>query len=1082
MPKEPRFDSRLALNRWMLTRIGAASFKDLAQLLKPPVYEGQIAEQNQTRFCSVLEGRYGRFLKLPDNKGLAEYDDNITRHWRRITEERNRSGDSLQLKYFQYLALLFTEIYLDYYYMVGARGLHRELNAHLRNTPGLELPQFKESELNKVAFWMATGSGKTLLMHVNILQHLHYAQERKGWKPNNIILVTPNEGLSRQHLEEFALSGLHARLFSPDRQGGSDTAIEVLDIHKLQPDEARRSSTGKRVPAAAFEGKNLVLVDEGHRGASGSSGNGVWLQKRNQLCAQGFSFEYSATFGQAVGASPNRELKQTYAKCILFNYSYHYFHGDGYGKDYRILNLPRAATGNEETVAYRQYITACLLNFYQQLCLYRDHQEALRPFRLTMPLMVFVGGSVNAVRNKGKRKVSDVLEVLLKLADFAKESEQSVEDIRRLLRHETDLEDQGGRPLFRDAFPYLVETGRQPQAIYRDMLKQLFHAKAGPTLHVDHLRGAGDEIGLRMGEGSPYFGVINVQDTTKLCKLCRENAAEELRVVEKDIAAPLFPRINHDDSPVRMLIGSRKFSEGWSSWRVSTMGLMNIGRTEGPQIIQLFGRGVRLQGKKFSLMRSSEYDKHWGRQAEDTRAPAHVRELETLDIFGVQADYMESFKDYLEKEGVDRDREPRMFTLPVVNRLSAQKLKKLKILRPKEGTLYQRKVARCLLNGDLPADLFKPPIELDLRPRVQSAESGAAREGEDEEEALRAPPGLSEQHLCFLDFQHIHARLREFCRDRGWHNFYFLRQDLRDLLQPRGYGENWYRLWIPGEELELNSMAQVRRWQEIAIALLKKYMERVYRYRQGEYERGHLEYQELTEEDPNFFEEYELQVQRSQDSLIQELEQIGDEIRSGSLKGAALLHRLDGGIPPTRLLNPQSPQHLYAPLLHSTDSNLVSIRPVSLETGSEKDFVDKLREHCGKQEVQEALAGKEIYLLRNQSRGRGVGFFEASNFYPDFILWVLDGNRQRIAFIDPKGIQHLRRDDPKVRLHQTIKGVQEQLGDPSVILDSFILSNTSIAEADLLPAKATKADYDALHIFFQEESSHITDMFAKLLG
>ena len=57
-----------------------------------------------------------------------------------------------------------------------------------------------------------------------------------------------------------------------------------------------------------------------------------------------------------------------------------------------------------------------------------------------------------------------------------------------------------------------------------------------------------------------------------------------------------------------VLIGSKKFTEGWSSWRVSTMGLMNVGQGEGAQIIQLFGRGVRLKGHCMSLKRSGKID------------------------------------------------------------------------------------------------------------------------------------------------------------------------------------------------------------------------------------------------------------------------------------------------------------------------------------------------------------------------------------------------------------------------------------------------------------------------------------------
>ena len=83
--------------------------------------------------------------------------------------------------------------------------------------------------------------------------------------------------------------------------------IEIIDIHKLREDMGE-----KTVAIDAFEGKNLVLVDEGHRGASGKE-TGWWMQARNRLCEHGFSFEYSAMFGQAMKASGNRKLEQDYA-------------------------------------------------------------------------------------------------------------------------------------------------------------------------------------------------------------------------------------------------------------------------------------------------------------------------------------------------------------------------------------------------------------------------------------------------------------------------------------------------------------------------------------------------------------------------------------------------------------------------------------------------------------------------------------------------------------------------------------------------------------------------------------------------
>lgn len=71
-----------------------------------------------------------------------------------------------------------------------------------------QLPVYEPDDLRKLAFWNATGSGKTLLMHVNILQYQHYLRLYGREKElNRIILLTPNEGLSKQHLQEFTFQG-----------------------------------------------------------------------------------------------------------------------------------------------------------------------------------------------------------------------------------------------------------------------------------------------------------------------------------------------------------------------------------------------------------------------------------------------------------------------------------------------------------------------------------------------------------------------------------------------------------------------------------------------------------------------------------------------------------------------------------------------------------------------------------------------------------------------------------------------------------------------------------------------------------
>src|SRR5439155_17918214 len=129
-------------------------------------------------------------------------------------------------------------------------------------------------------------------------------------------------------------------------------------------------------------------------------------------------------------------------------------------------------------------------------------------------------------------------------------------------------------------------------------------------------------------------------------------------------------------------------------------------------------------------------------------------------------------------------------------------------------------------------------------------------------------------------------------------------------------------------------------------------------------------------------------------------------------------------------------QHLYEPLLY-LDQNIVEISPVPLNKG-ERQFVEDLKafhDNAGG-----FFADKELYLLRNLSKGRGVGFFEAGNFHPDFILWLLVGGRQHVIFVDPKSIRHLGATDAKVQFFQTIKEIETRLGDSNVNLHSFIVS------------------------------------------
>src|SRR5206468_4812085 len=159
----------------------------------------------------------------------------------------------------------------------------------------------------------------------------------------------------------------------------------------------------------------------------------------------------------------------------------------------------------------------------------------------------------------------------------------------------------------------------------------------------------------------------------KLVKLCEEKG---LNVADREFSGSLFHELDQPHSTINVLIGSKKFTEGWSSWRVSTMGLMNVGRGEGAQIIQLFGRGVRLKGYGMSLKRSAR-----ATLPEGLDRPKNIETLETLHIFGIRADYMAQFRDFLEEEGLRTNDARIEFILPIRKNLGSRPLKTIRLKR-----------------------------------------------------------------------------------------------------------------------------------------------------------------------------------------------------------------------------------------------------------------------------------------------------------------------------------------------------------------------------------------------------------------
>lgn len=1058
--------------------------------LKRQLGEG-LAEGYDANGRSYLAARLAeRYRGAPAD--LWTYDDNIRRHLAAINAARPQD-EQIVLKYFQHLALFYTEHVLHRFYTQRADFL-AELNTLVaaRNAnerrAAWHFAPYSDADLSKLAFWMATGSGKTLLLHLNYHQILHYSARAKAAPFDNILLITPNAGLSQQHLREFELSGIPAVSF----RSGQDAAagvVQVIEITKFT-EGAKGPQT---VAVSEFEGNNLIFVDEGHRGASGD----VWVNYRDKLAKNGFTFEYSATFGEALNkgsGAADVQTRRAYGKAIVFDYSYRYFYRDGYGKDYTLVNLPRGyKPGQQDTL-----LLANLLTFCQQIGLFLDEPGLMRTYNIERPLLMFVGHTVQTgkkrseITGEDRQTLSDVLDIVRFLHRVAAEPDWAKQTIAHIFRGTANLTDATGRDLFANSFPYLPTGVNAAADTYALLLDRIFHAPASGPLHLARLRNAPGEISLRIGTAEFPFGVINIGDDSNFVAMAQEANLGLVIENEDALRTSLFEKINRTDSTINILVGAKKFTEGWSSWRVSGMGLLNVGRSEGSEVIQMFGRGVRLLGYARTLKRSSVLE---------GSHPSTVPLLEKLNIFSINGDYLAQFRASLDREGIPHDIEEihvpvqfNFFDAPAQLAGTAQ-APPLYVVRLQNGADFSRSGGFSLEpDGNARA-------EIDLRVRLQVESSQAAAGG-----AVRTsdtPLVISEGLLDLLDWDAIMLDLLVWRRQRGFVNMAFDRATLRELLKVDANGRDtpYYLLHGPASLVDPKSYAQLGELQVVVLAILRKYAERYYHLRQRAWESRRLEYRVLDRSDPNLqlvlHEDrsgYLVKISRDRTYLI--------NLVSGLVKEANALYAQDAPSLPDAPRNPPPPKlpslvfdrHLYQPLLahgfYSAGAGSFEEMPdiVSVPTGlnrGEARFVVQLRAALQDPTVAARLGNRQIYLLRNLSRARGIGFFAgdsaASTFYPDFILWVISGTTQKIVFIDPKGLHNLEPRDfsnYKVRLFKELRNSLSDIAMPEgwqIELDSYLISDKGYDDVrrgfgGLAPGDG-REKFDENHILFPDRAA-----------
>jgi superfamily II DNA or RNA helicase len=1011
------FEKYLVLNKYFLWLFGEKDNRGLLRYLKS-VEEGE--RDGLTNFAINLMTKEG--VRLPKDE-LKRDDQNIQEYLRKINQSR---PERIRLKYFQYLAVLFTEIFLDRLknqkeaFLGELNNFVNGLDERVKRTVG----EFSEEDLKKLAFWMATGSGKTLIMHINYLQFLRY----KPFEPDNILLITPNEGLSKQHYEEMQKSGIPCKLYSESGSSSGQREHEVLIIEITKLAENTRGR-GRSIHISAFEGKNLIFVDEGHKGKR--SEEKKWAKLRDKLIEKGFAFEYSATFGQILD---KEDILKEYAKAIIFDYSYKHFYLDGYGKDFWVLNIKNSKIDDFTEMAF----CANLLDFYQQLLVYEEKRDLAKEYNIEKPLWIFVGSTVS-----GKNIDSDIVKVL----DLTRNSlnrDWLKERIDKILNGE--FKNEQGEDIFRHKFERL-RNGFDLEDLY----EKVFNGRG--KLRILEIKRTEGEFGLRLGENA-YFGVVNIGDVSAFKKLLKEKGFE----IEQDaISDSLFDSIKRENSTINILIGSKKFIEGWDTWRVSCMGLLNIGKGEGPQIIQLFGRGVRLKGKNLSLKRSGNPE---------------ISTLETLNIYGISADYIGKFLSAIKKEEVEFEE----IKVPV-RVLNREIWKDFPYPTKDESKRFEReRVLHLRVDKTISASMNLVPsmavyIAQEQREDVQSSEV---------ETQIVSKNIADLVNIELFDWTRIYTELLEFKKERGYLNLSFDLEALKEILKER------CKVIVPND-FEVKDLKDLKNLENIAISLLKSYIDKFYKREKGRFEKDIITYKPAGKQLSLFrlasdkVEYYTLTVPANESKLIEKLKRLVEDMN------ALLDEQKEKDILPRIVID----NSVFVPLLLEEGGILkredVSISPPGLNEG-EKKFLEGLRDYLNKN--RKLLDDYHIVLLRNEAR-EGVGFMlDWGEFYPDFILWIREkeGNRMDIVFIEPKGLKMLGDvlNNEKVRflsegLKETFK---KQYENWQIEVKGFILSTTPYEELRRGQASGkskSKEEYEEKNILFLEDRDWAEKLFKRVL-
>lgn len=809
--------------------------------------------------------------------------------------------------------------------------------------------------INRMGFWMATGSGKTLVI-VKLLQILWRLMGLDLIPRRDVLVLTHREDLLdqlRDHVTDYNTGGnaplLRLRQLreypEAKREHPSLLGRQELTVFFYRSDNLSDVQKERIVDFRNYEngGQWYVLLDEAHKGDKEDS-------KRqhiyNILSRNGFLFNFSATF-----TDPRDRLTAAYE----FNLAS--FIAGGYGKHVSLLRQENRAFRDREDFTDEEKQRIVLQSLLMLTYVAKARAQLCTAAGATLyhrPLLLALVNSVNTEEADLKLFFRELARI-----GAGEVSTQAFTAAKAALRAEL----AAGPEFLYEGEKFAFNAALFERLTRTDLYRHVFNAERRGAMEVLVRPSNDKELAFKLKSTSEPFALIKIGDSTPW----RKGELAGYEVVKGFEDEGFFARLNDPDSTVNLLMGSRSFYEGWDSNRPNVITFINIGTGEDAQkfVLQSVGRGVRIEprgGKRrrlLSLHNAGEVD-----DATFAAARPFLHAVESLFIFGTKRAALETILAGLETERVQEAGQPlaldvnpaaqtapHPILIPVFRRLDGQLLVEQRQPRKFELDPRERK-----LLGDYVAYLGDDRLLLarhDLTPR----QIGLLRTTLAAPDAFFHP--IAERRFGRVEI--LLPRLMQYFAiapqavegfkrlDDEINHFRHIRVTLQDISDLRGKIEAVKRYVPPAARI-----AELREQRRLGLL------------------------------DDDAYDAARLALDRIQPE-------------------ATFDH--DG----QRLHIKHLAAHYYLPLLISDQEKIGYINHV-IRTDSERRFLNQLEAYLKESDNGFRQYDWWLFSRTDETLDRVIlPYYDGKqgrirDFHPDFIFWLVKGNAYTILFVDPKGM------------------------------------------------------------------------------